>query len=87
MINPKLVTFNNIKQFILGVIKCITLTTLYMNSMWWPPNHSTGGMINQTVFLLLSSMTTFNYVLATLTGPGFLPKSWKPLVSKHVHSK
>ncbi|KAL5284496.1 ZDHHC6 family protein [Megaselia abdita] len=63
----------------IGIIKCITLTTLYMNSMWWPPNQSMGGMINQTVFLLLSSMTSFNYVLATLTGPGFLPKSWKPL--------
>lgn len=51
--------------------------------MWWPPYESTGGLINQTVFLLLSSMTTFNYFLATLTGPGFLPKGWKPLVSSN----
>lgn len=62
----------------LGIIKCITLTTLYMNSMWWPPNSSLLAFINQVTFLLLSSVATFNYVMATLTGPGLLPKKWMP---------
>ncbi|KAI8123109.1 Palmitoyltransferase ZDHHC6 [Lucilia cuprina] len=61
-----------------GIIKCITLTTLYMNSMWWPPNKSFGGFLNQAIFLMLSSVATFNYIMATLTGPGILPKNWKP---------
>lgn len=62
----------------LSIIKCITVMTLYMNSMWWPPNGSLGGFINQTVFMLLSSIATCNYVMATLNGPGFLPKGWRP---------
>lgn len=53
-----------------------------MNSMWWPPNESLAGFLNQSIFLLFSSIATFNYVMATLTGPGFLPKGWKPKVSR-----
>ncbi|XP_067617345.1 palmitoyltransferase ZDHHC6 isoform X2 [Eurosta solidaginis] len=49
-----------------------------MNSMWWPPNATFGGFLHQGLFLLLSSVATFNYVMATLTGPSFLPKQWKP---------
>lgn len=46
--------------------------------MWWPPNLSLGGFLNQAIFLMLSSLATFNYVMATLTGPGILPLKWKP---------
>lgn len=52
-----------------------------MNSMWWPPNQSFGGFINQTVFLVLSAITVFNFVMASLTGPQFLPMGWMPEVS------
>lgn len=52
--------------------------------MWWPPNASLGGFINQGLFLMLSSLATFNYVMATLTGPGLLPKKWKPKVSAAI---
>lgn len=62
----------------LSIIKCITLTTLYMNSMWWPPNKSFAGFAHQALFLLLSTLATFNYVMATLTGPGLMPKQWHP---------
>lgn len=64
-----------------GIIKCITLTTLYMNSMWWPPNESFAGFAHQALFLLLSTLATFNYVMATLTGPGLMPKQWRPKVN------
>lgn len=64
-----------------GIIKCVTLTTLYMNSMWWPPNRSIGGQINQSIFLILSALSAFNYVMATLCGPGFLPLKWQPTVN------
>ncbi|XP_001358030.1 palmitoyltransferase ZDHHC6 [Drosophila pseudoobscura] len=62
----------------LSIIKCITLTTLYMNSMWWPPNESFAGFAHQALFLMLSTLATFNYVMATLTGPGLLPRQWQP---------
>ncbi|EDW67983.1 palmitoyltransferase ZDHHC6 [Drosophila virilis] len=62
----------------LSIIKCITLTTLYMNSMWWPPNESFAAFAHQALFLLLSTLATFNYIMATVTGPGLLPKQWQP---------
>ncbi|XP_055325007.1 palmitoyltransferase ZDHHC6 [Sitodiplosis mosellana] len=62
----------------IGIIKCVTLTTLYINSMWWPPNRSVGGMIHQMVFLILSALSAFNYVMGTICGPGFLPLKWEP---------
>ncbi|XP_068153279.1 palmitoyltransferase ZDHHC6 [Drosophila tropicalis] len=62
----------------LSIIKCITLTTLYMNSMWWPPNESFAAFAHQGLFLMLSTLATFNYVMATVTGPGLLPKQWHP---------
>ncbi|XP_004523184.1 palmitoyltransferase ZDHHC6 [Ceratitis capitata] len=68
----------------LGIIKVITITALYMNSMWWPPNASLGGFIHQCLFLLFSTLTTYNYIMATLTGPGLLPKKWKPKNPKDV---
>lgn len=66
----------------LGIIKCVTLTTLYMNSMWWPPYRSMAGMIHQAIFLILSALSAFNYAMATTTGPGFLPLKWEPKVIK-----
>ncbi|XP_055586909.1 palmitoyltransferase ZDHHC6-like [Uranotaenia lowii] len=67
----------------ISIIKSITLMTLYMNAMWWPPNVSLGGFINQTIFVVLSASTGFNFVLASLTGPGFLPIRWHPKDSKN----
>jgi len=52
-----------------------------MNSMWWPPNESFAGFAHQALFLLLSTLATFNYVMATLTGPGLMPKRWQPKVT------
>lgn len=49
--------------------------------MWWPPNRSVGGMINQMIFLVLSALSVFNYVMGTICGPGFLPLKWEPKVS------
>lgn len=62
-----------------GIIKCITVTTLYMNSMWWPPN-TLGGFLNQNLFLILSALASINYVMALVLGPSFLPFKWKPEV-------
>ncbi|XP_037045727.1 palmitoyltransferase ZDHHC6 [Bradysia coprophila] len=61
----------------IGIIKCITVTTLYMNSMWWPPN-TLGGFLNQNLFLILSALASINYVMALVLGPSFLPPKWRP---------
>lgn len=62
----------------ISIIKSITFMTLYLNAMWWPPNRTFGGFLNQTVFLMLSASTGFNFVMASLTGPKFLPLRWRP---------
>lgn len=66
-----------------GIIKCVTLTTAYINSMWWPPNRTVGGMLHQMIFLVLSALSVFNYVMGTIIGPGFLPLGWEPKVSPY----
>lgn len=68
----------------LGIIKCVTLTTLYVNSMWWPSSSSVTAILHEAVFLILSSLSAFSYVMATLSGPGFLPLGWQPTVF-HFH--
>lgn len=55
-----------------------------MNSMWWPPNESFAAFAHQALFLLLSTLATFNYVMATLTGPGLMPKQWQPKVTEEA---
>lgn len=48
-----------------------------MSNMWWPPN-TVGGLLNKFLFLLLSSLTVFNFLMATFTGAGYLELGWKP---------
>lgn len=66
--------------FWLGIIKCITLTTLYVNSMWWPSSTSIAAVLHETVFLIFSSLSAFSYMMSIMCGPGFLPLDWKPAV-------
>lgn len=63
-----------------GIIACVTLTTLYVNSMWWPSSTSITAVLHETLFLILSSISAYSYVMATVCGPGFLPLEWKPAV-------
>lgn len=62
------------------IIKSITIQTLYLNSMWYPPQSSIGGFINQTIFIVLSALTAFNFFMAAIVGPGWIPYGWKPNV-------
>ncbi|CAO1419349.1 unnamed protein product, partial [Diamesa hyperborea] len=61
------------------IIKSITIQTLYLNSMWYPPQSSIGGFINQTIFIVLSALTAFNFFMAAIVGPGWIPYGWKPI--------
>lgn len=62
----------------IGIIKSITIMTLYMNAMWWPAERSFGGFLNQAIFVMLSASTGFYFLAASLTGPRFLPFKWRP---------
>lgn len=61
----------------------VTIQTLYLNSMWFPPNLSPLAFLHQFVFIILSTMTLLNFSLAAVLGPGYLPIGWKPKNKKH----
>ena len=60
------------------IIKIVSLTTVYCNAQWWPPQHSIGGLLNATTFLFLCVLVISNFLSTVFNGPGFLPKEWKP---------
>jgi len=62
----------------IGIIKWVSLATVYSNTMWWPPESGWGGLINMFTFLLFSGLTTFHFFSAMCDGPGYLPKGWQP---------
>lgn len=53
---------------------------VHCSSMWWPPEHSTGGLINFCTFMTLAGLTLYNFMSAIFHGPGFLPLKWKPVI-------
>ncbi len=60
------------------IIKWVTLTTVYCNTMWWPPESGYGGLFNMLGFMSLACLTTFHYMAAMCDGPGFVPSGWRP---------
>lgn len=65
---------------IAGIIKTVTISTLYMNSMWWPPNSSWAAYANHKLFVLASTLTAINFALAAVVGPKHVPLKWRPKV-------
>jgi palmitoyltransferase len=64
--------------FRLGIIKSITIQTLYLNSMWYPSYSSFNAFLNQAIFITLSALTSFNFFMAAYLGPNYLPFGWRP---------
>jgi len=62
----------------LGIIKWVSLATVYSNTMYWPVSAGWGGIVNMLSFLFFSSLTTFHFFCAMCDGPGYLPLEWKP---------
>ena len=60
----------------LGIIKCITLTTLYTTSMWLPSTFGLIGFVNHLIYLILIGITLYNFFCATCIGPGVVPNNW-----------
>lgn len=70
---------------IAGIIKCVTLTTMYINGMWWPPNRSVGGMIHQTIFLILSALAAFNYgIVIAIANKRYINAVWHNFSSPKI---
>ena len=63
----------------LSVIFTVAAVTMKCNAMWWPPFYSIGGFINTFVFLTFVTLTLYNYFMAMIRGPGFIPYGWKPV--------
>ena len=61
-----------------GIIKWVTVATLYCSSMLWPPAQSVTGLVFSLVFSCLSSLTLYHFTSALARGPGFLPLHWSP---------
>lgn len=62
----------------LSVILTISVVSVKCMVMWWPPFESTGGLVHMLTFLSWVFLTLYNYFLAMMRGPGFVPLGWKP---------
>ena len=58
----------------LFIINCITLTTLYITSMWLPATDSILAIFNHLIFVMLVGLTMYNFFCAACLGPGELKK-------------
>jgi len=63
----------------IGIIKWVTLATLYCTSMLWPPAQSAWGLMFTSLFSCFSSLTLYHFTSALSQGPGFLPLNWAPV--------
>ncbi|XP_043271445.1 palmitoyltransferase ZDHHC6 [Venturia canescens] len=62
----------------LGIIKTITLMTIYCSGQWWSPYESPLAAANFLLFFSLSGSTTYHFMCAIIKGPGFLDRGWRP---------
>jgi len=64
--------------FALSVIAIISLSSFMCIIEWWPVT-STPALLNFIVFILLNIFVLYNFFLAALVGPGYVPLGWKPV--------
>ena len=63
----------------LSVIFTISTVAMKCNAMWWPPFDSPGGLVHFLFFTFWVLLTLYNYFMAMVRGPGFIPLGWKPV--------
>ncbi|KAH8406922.1 hypothetical protein KR222_011622 [Zaprionus bogoriensis] len=56
----------------------VTLSVSLTTWMWWPSDSSVTTSAHFGLFLLLNLLAVYNYVMAVLMGPGWLPRNWQP---------
>ncbi|XP_060651617.1 palmitoyltransferase ZDHHC6 [Drosophila nasuta] len=76
---------NELKRFLhwgpiltIGNTLIIGLTTL----SWWPKDFSFTTQAHLGMFMLVNVLAAYNFVMAIMVGPGFLPKQWRPQNSR-----
>lgn len=62
----------------LSIIKAVTFATVTCLAQWWPPQESWGGSLCFFCFTSSAMLTLYFFLQAAFTGPGILPKGWKP---------
>lgn len=73
---------NNLKRFfhwrpILSLV--VALTVISTTWTWWPEDDSFMNQAHLGLFVLLSLLAMYNYVMTIMVGPGVLPRNWQPL--------
>lgn len=66
------------------IIKCVTLTTLYLTEMWLPFHKSLTGLFNHLLFFALVGLTLYNFFCSIFIGPGYVPANWSPLDKNNI---
>jgi len=62
----------------LSLIAVITWSS-FMCLLEWLPVTSAASLFNVIVFFLWDVLTLYNFFLAILVGPGYVPFGWKPV--------
>ncbi|KAH8302944.1 hypothetical protein KR044_012388, partial [Drosophila immigrans] len=62
----------------------VTLTIDLTTWMWWPMDVSFTTQAHFGLFLLLNLLAAYNFAMAVMVGPGFLPKLWQPQHSRDI---
>jgi len=65
----------------LSIINCVTFTTLYLTAQWLSFSDGIIAQINYMFYYFFIGTTLYNFFSAVFTGPGFVPRDWKPLDS------
>lgn len=66
---------------IAGIIKMITLMTMYCSRQCWAPQESLSATAAFFLFFCLSGSTLFHFITAIFEGPGYLALKWMPVTT------
>lgn len=69
----------------MGIINCITFSTLQVTSMWLPVFSSWGATLCHASFLFFVGATLYNFFCAMFIGPGYIPFRWQPEIPEECH--
>ncbi|XP_014772182.1 palmitoyltransferase ZDHHC6 [Octopus bimaculoides] len=64
----------------LTIIFLISFMSLTCTLIWWPIS-TAGGLLNLSIFIIWDILTLYNYFMAVINGPGYVPHGWKPKVA------
>jgi len=67
----------------LSIIAIISWSSFMCLIEWWPVT-STAALLNLLLYILWNIFTLYNFFLAVIVGPGYVPLGWKPVSIKFL---